>query len=58
MKQSPNKEIVRTWMCGKNKTSTTLVIPKQFAEWADIMPPCNIVIEKREDGLLIRKLNI
>ncbi len=51
-----SKEIVRTWLTGKS--SCTLVIPKDFAREYGLDQPCHVVIEKKTEGLLIKKLNL
>ena len=51
-----NKEIVRTWITGKS--SCTLVIPKEFAREYGLDEPAHVVIEKRSDGMLIKKLDM
>jgi len=51
-----DKEITKTWITGKK--SCTLVIPKRFAIEYGLGEPTHIVIEKRDDGLLIRKLGV
>ena len=49
-----NKEIVRIYLTGN--CSATLVIPREFAKYYGLDKPSHVIIEKREDGLLIRKL--
>jgi hypothetical protein len=49
-----HKEIARTWLTGN--ISCTLVISKNFAKEYDIDKSTPMIIEKRPDGLLIRKL--
>jgi len=51
-----SKQIVRTWITGKS--SCTLVIPKEFAAEYGLDNPSHVIIEKRHDGMLIRKLNL
>lgn len=51
-----NKQIVRTWITGKS--SCTLVIPKEFAKEYQLDHPSHVVIEKRSDGMLIKKLDL
>ena len=50
-----NKEVTKTWLTGH---SCTLVIPKRFAKEYGLDRPSHVVIEKRADGLLIRKLDV
>lgn len=57
MKESVDcKEITKTWLSGKR--SCTLVIPKTLAKACGIDKPSHVIIEKQQDGLLIRKLEI
>ena len=51
-----NKEITKTWLTGNS--SCTLVIPKNFAKEYGLDKPSHIIIEKRPDGLLIRRLDL
>jgi len=51
-----SKQIVRTWITGKS--SCTLVIPKEFAREYGLDIPSHVVIEKRHDGMLIKKLDL
>jgi bifunctional DNA-binding transcriptional regulator/antitoxin component of YhaV-PrlF toxin-antitoxin module len=53
---SDDKEITKTWLTGNS--SCTLVIPKNLAKAYRLDKPTHIVIEKRPDGLLIRKLEV
>ena len=57
MKESTrNKEITKTWLSGNS--SCTLVIPKKFAKEYGLDKPSHVVIEKRAEGLLVRKLDV
>ncbi len=51
-----SKEIIRTWLTGKS--SCTLVIPKDFAKEYGLDQPSHVLIEKKPDGLFIKKINI
>jgi len=51
-----NKQIVRTWLTGKS--SCTLVIPKEFAKEYGLDEPSHVIVEKLDEGLLIKKLNL
>jgi hypothetical protein len=51
-----DKEITKTWITGS--CSCTLVIPKEFAKEYGLDKPSHIIIEKKPDGLFIRKLEI
>jgi hypothetical protein len=55
-KSTETKEIVRTWLTGKS--SCTLVIPKEFAKEYGLDVPSHVIIEKRTEGLLIKKLDL
>ncbi|MDQ6667511.1 MAG: AbrB/MazE/SpoVT family DNA-binding domain-containing protein [Thermoproteota archaeon] len=50
-----NREIVRTWLAGH--CSCTLVIPKEFAREYGLDKPAHVILEKKRDGILIRKLD-
>jgi hypothetical protein len=54
--KSENKEIIKTWLTGS--CSCTLVIPKDFAKEYGLDKPSQVIIEKRPEGMLIRKLDI
>ena len=49
-------KIIRCWMTGSS--STTLVIPRDFARKYKIDKACHLVIEETKDGILIRKLDL
>ena len=51
-----DKEIGKTWITGKK--SCTLVIPKRFAKEYGLEKPTHVIVERRSDGLLIRKLEM
>jgi len=55
-KEMNNKQIIKTWLTGQ--TSCTLVIPKDFAREYGLDKPSHVIIEKRPEGLLIKKLKI
>ena len=55
-KVNESKEIIRTWLTGKN--SCTLVIPKEFAKEYGLDIPSHVIIEKKADGLFIKKLDL
>lgn len=50
------KEIIKTWLAGQ--CSCTLVIPKDFAKEYGLDKPAHVIIEKRPEGLLIKKLEV
>jgi hypothetical protein len=50
------KEITRTWLAGQK--SCTLIIPKDFAKEYGLDRPAHVVLEKKEDGILIKKLEV
>jgi hypothetical protein len=41
-----------------NKISAALIIPKLMAEKLQIDRPCHVILEEKDDGILIRKLKI
>jgi len=51
-----NKEIIKTWLAGH--CSCTLVIPKEFAREYGLDKPSHVVIEKKAEGILIKKLQV
>jgi hypothetical protein len=51
-----DKEITRTWLAGH--CSCTLIIPKDFARDYGLDKPSHVVLEKRDEGILIRKLEV
>ena len=51
-----DKEIIRTWLAGHS--SCTLVIPKEFAKQYGLDKPSHVIVEKKNEGILIRKLEI
>lgn len=54
--EKESKEIVRTWLTGN--CSCTLVIPKEFAKEYGLDKPAYVLIEKKRDGMFIKKLNL
>lgn len=50
------REIIKTWLAGR--CSCTLVIPKDFAREYGLDKPSHVIIEKRREGLLIKKLSL
>jgi len=50
------KEIIRTWLAGHS--SCTLVIPKDFAREYGLDRPSHVIVERKRDGILIRKLDV
>jgi hypothetical protein len=54
--ETSEKEIIRTWLAGHS--SCTLVIPKEFAKQYGLDRPSHVIVEKKSDGILIRKLEI
>jgi hypothetical protein len=51
-----NKEIAKTWVSGQN--SCTLIIEKKLAEEHGLDLPSHVVLERKPEGILIRKLQI
>jgi hypothetical protein len=51
-----DKQIVRSWLAGH--CSCTLVIPKDFARDYGLDKPSHVLLEKKENGILIRKLEV
>jgi hypothetical protein len=48
------KDIAHTWLAG-NK-SRTLIIPKDFARIYGLDEPSHVIIEGKENGILIKKI--
>jgi hypothetical protein len=49
-------KIAKTWISGQR--SSTLIIERSLAEEYGLTEPSHVVLEKRNDGILIRKLRI
>jgi hypothetical protein len=49
-------EIAKTWISGQH--SATLIIERSIAEEYGLTEPSHVVLERRPDGILIRKLEI
>ena len=54
MKENEDIEITKTWISGK--ASCTIVIPKRFAVSLGFDASTPVIIERRTECLLIRKL--
>lgn len=52
-KHNNEKEVIKTWLTGP---SCTLVIPRKFALEYGLDKPCHVVLEKMDNGILIRKI--
>jgi hypothetical protein len=50
------KEIIKTWLAGN--CSCTLVIPKDFAKEYGLDKPSHVILEKKEEGILIKRLEV
>jgi hypothetical protein len=51
---SKNETIAKTWISGQK--SCTLIIEKELAKEYGLIEPSHVVLEKRPEGILIRKL--
>ena len=49
-----NDEIVKTWISGQK--SVTMIIERKLAEEYDLIDPQYVILERRPEGILIRKL--
>jgi hypothetical protein len=49
-------KIAKTWISGQR--SATLIIEKSLAEEYGLTEPSHVVLEKRPEGILIRKLEL
>jgi hypothetical protein len=56
MNQYKRERVTHTFLSGK--LSSTLIIPIEIARKYGIDQPSNVIVEEREDGILIRKLVI
>ena len=58
MNKNTNKldtnEIAKTWISGQR--SCTLIIKRELAEEYDLTEPAHVILERRPDGILIKKL--
>lgn len=50
------KEIIKTWLAGH--CSCTLVIPKDLAREYGLDKPSHVIIERKPEGMLIKKLQV
>lgn len=48
-------EIAKTWISGQK--SVTLIIERRLAEEYDLIDPQHVILERRPEGILIRKLS-
>lgn len=53
-KLNKKNEIVKTWISGQK--SITLIIERKLAEEYDLIDPQHVILERRSEGILIRKL--
>ncbi|MFI5405956.1 MAG: hypothetical protein ACHQ1D_05525 [Nitrososphaerales archaeon] len=49
-----NDEIVKTWISGQK--SVTMIIERKLAEEYDLIDPQYVILERKPEGILIRKL--
>ncbi len=49
-------EIAKTWISGQ--LSCTLIIPKKIALEYGLDEPSHVILERRDDGILIRRFEI
>jgi hypothetical protein len=49
-------EIAKTWISGQK--SCTLIIRQELAQQYGLTRPSHVVLERRQDGILIKKLEI
>jgi hypothetical protein len=52
----PDKRITHTFLSGR--LSATLIIPIEMARKHGLDKPAHVVIEEKEEGILIRKLKL
>ncbi len=53
LENTNTKAIGKIWLTGQ--TSPTLVIPKKFAMEYGLDKPSHVILEKKEEGILIKK---
>ncbi|MFL6316820.1 MAG: hypothetical protein ACJ71K_12110 [Nitrososphaeraceae archaeon] len=56
MKTALQNEIAKTWISGQK--SCTLIIKRELAAEYDLTEPQHVVLERRPEGILIRKLKV
>ena len=56
LNMNKKNEIVKTWISGQK--SVTLIIERKLAEEYDLIDPQHVILERRSDGILIRKLEV
>lgn len=49
-------EIAKTWISGQ--TSVTLIIEKKIAKEYGLTYPQHVILERKKDGILIKRLQI
>jgi hypothetical protein len=49
-------EIAKTWISGQK--SCTLIIRRELAQEYRLLEPAHVILERRPEGILIRKLEI
>jgi hypothetical protein len=50
------KEIAKTWISGQK--SCTLIIRREIAQEYGLTEPSHVILERRPEGILIRKLEV
>ncbi len=53
---SEQKEIVKTFLAGH--ASCTLVIPRRLAIKYGLQKPAHVILEEKENGIFLRKLEL
>lgn len=56
IKNSNKNEIAKTWLSGQN--SVTMIIERKIAEEYGMIDPQFVVLERKPEGILIRKLEM
>jgi len=52
-----NREILKTWK-GNSNHSIVLTIPLSISKQYGLQKPCHVILESREEGILVKKLNL
>jgi len=52
-----NREILKTWKDNSND-SIVLSIPVSISRQYGLQKPCHVILESREEGILVKKLNL
>jgi hypothetical protein len=54
--ENDSKEVIKTFLSGR--LSATLIIPIEMARRHGLEKPSHVIVEERQDGILIKKLEL